>query len=172
MVRPEVLLLRVVLLLPVVLLFLIASSTVARGQAVPACPWLSAGTAARLLDADVTVAAHVEGTFAGSCRFVPQSGDSSASIEVLVGPADTHPCPQGSTKLKALGNEAVQCRRTAQAAQPSDVIAGRIRDVYFVVTMTSVSGATTREPADPRLADAYGASALERVAEQVVGNLY
>lgn len=151
---------------------MIASSGAAVGQATTACPWLTSGTAATLLGGDVTVAAHIEGASAGSCRFVRQSGAPSASIEVLVGPTDTHPCPQGSAKLRALGNEAVQCRLTPQTAQQSDVIAGRMRNVYFVVTLTNVGGALTQEPADPRLADAYGASALERVAEQVVGNLY
>ncbi len=155
-----------------VLLFLIACSTAAVGQEGATCPWLTSGTAAKLLGSDVTVAAQVEGSWAGSCRFMRQRGDSAAAIVSLVGPAVAQPCAQGSTKLKALGNEAVQCQRTAPAAQPSDIIAGRIRNVYFVVTMTNVATATRREPADPRLADAYGASALERAAEQVVGNLY
>jgi len=150
----------------------IACCAAATGQAPANCPWLSTGTAARLLGGDVTVAAHVEETFAGSCRFTRQSGNSSASIAVLIGPKDTQPCPAGSTKLKALGNEAVQCRRAAGTAQGSDVIAGRIRNVYFVVTMTNIAGALTSEPDDPLLADAYAASPLERAAEQVVGNLY
>jgi hypothetical protein len=38
--------------------------------------------------------------------------------------------------------------------------------------MTNIAGAVSPEPDDPLLADAYAASALERVAEQVVGNLY
>jgi hypothetical protein len=155
----------------VVLLILIASSTVAVGQAVAACPWLTSGTAAKLLGGDVTVMARVDATGAGSCSFARQNGATSASIEILVGPTDTHPCPQGSMQLKALGNEAMQCR-VAKPAQPADIIAGRIRNIYFVVTMTNVSGANTTEPSDPRLADSYGASALERVAELVVGNLY
>jgi hypothetical protein len=160
---------------PIVLLLMIASWTAAMGQAAATCPWLASGTAARLLGGDVTVVARVEsrlGTFAGSCRFVRLSGEPSSSVEVLVGSTDTHVCPQGSVKLRALGNEAVQCRLANASAGQSDIVAGRIRDVYFVVTLTNVPGATTQEPADPRLADAYGASPLERVAEQVVGNLY
>ncbi len=150
---------------------MIASSNVAVGQAVAACPWLTSGTAAKLLGGDVTVMAHVDETGAGSCSFARQRGESSASIQVLVGPTDTHPCSQGGTSLRALGNVAIQCH-VANAAQPADIIAGRIRNIYFVVTMTNVSGANTKEPSDPRLADSYGASALERVAELVVGNLY
>ena len=41
-----------------------------------------------------------------------------------------------------------------------------------MVTLTNIPGATNPEPSDPRLADAYAASPLERLAEQVVGNLY
>jgi hypothetical protein len=155
-----------------VVLFLLGSAGAVMGQAVTACPWLTSGTAATLLGGEVSVTAHVEGAFAGSCRFVQQSGASSASIEILVGPTDSHACSQDKVKLKAIGNEAVQCRRTDSPTQQSDIIAGRIRDVYFVVNMTNVAGATRQEPADPKLADTYGASALERVAEQVVGNLY
>ncbi len=97
---------------------------------------------------------------------------AALSVEVLVGSTDTHPCPQGSMKLLSLGNEAVQCTRTASLRKPSSIIAGRIRAVYFVVIKTGIPGAMTPEPADPRLADAFAASPLERMAEQVVGNLY
>ncbi len=154
------------------LLCTIASSVPGMGQATTACPWLSTGTAANLLGGDITVSSHVEGTWAGSCRFMRLISPAASSIEVLVGPKDTHPCPQGNLKLPALGNGAVQCTHTVSPSQPSSIIAGRIRDVYFVITMTGIPGAMTPEPSDPRLADAFAASPLERVAEQVVGNLY
>lgn len=154
------------------LLCTIASSAAAMGQGTTACPWLSTGTAAKFLGGDVTVSSHVEGTWAGSCRFMRRTSPAAPSVEVLVGPTDMHPCPQGSMKLLSLGNGAVQCRRTVSLSQPSGIIAGRIRAVYFVVTLTGIAGAMTPEPADPRLADAFAASPLERMAEQVVGNLY
>jgi hypothetical protein len=90
-----------------------------------ACPWLTSGIAAKLLDGDITVAGQVEGNSADACRFARQRGECSASIEILVGSADTHRCPQRSVKLKSLGNEAVQCRRITSPAQQSDIIAGR-----------------------------------------------
>ena len=157
---------------PAVVLFIVASAAAALGQTSPACPWVPSGTAERLLGGEVTVVAHVDGNAAGSCSFVRGSGENAASIEIRVGPMDTHPCPQDSVKLKALGNEAVQCRHGAAPSRQSDQIAGRIRNVFFVVTMTNIPGATTPEPSDPRLADAYAASPIERLAEQVVGNLY
>ena len=153
-------------------LFIVASAGAALGQTGTSCPWVTSGTAERLLGGEVTVIARVDGNGAGSCSFVPRSGDSAASIEILVGPMDTHPCLQDSLELKALGNEAVQCRHSISSSQQSDQIAGRIRKVFFVVTMTNVPGASTQEPSDPRLADSYGASPIERLAEQVVGNLY
>jgi hypothetical protein len=154
------------------LLLTIASSTAAIGQTMVVCPWLTSGTAATLLGGDVTVEAHVEGDSVGACRFARKRGDSTASIEILVDPTDTHPCPQDNVQLKSLGNEAVQCRRTTLPAQHFDIVAGRIRNIYFAITLTGVPDATRQEPGDPRLSDAYGASPLERAAEQVVGNLY
>jgi hypothetical protein len=125
-----------------------------------------------MLGGEVSVTAHVEGNAAGSCSFRLKGGDGGASIEIVVGPRDTHPCPQDSQKLNALGNEAVQCRHDSSPSQRSDQIAGRIRKLFFVVTMTNIPDATKLEPSDPKLADAYAASPLERLAEQVVGNLY
>ena len=155
-----------------IVFLIIASAAAALSQTSAACPWVTLGTAERFLGGEVTVVAHVNGSAAGSCSFARQSGNTAASIEILVGPTDTHPCPQHSTKLNALGNEAVQCRIGTSTSQESDRIAGRIREVFFVVTMTNILDATKPEPADPLLADAYAASAIERLAEQVVGNLY
>jgi hypothetical protein len=74
--------------------------------------------------------------------------------------------------MRALGNEAVQCTHSSSPSKQSDQIAGRIRKTFFVVTIANIPGATTKEPADPRIKDVYGASPLERLAEIVVGNLY
>jgi hypothetical protein len=156
----------------IVVFLIVASAVAAMGQTTTGCPWVTSGTAERLLGGEVSVTAHVEGNAAGSCGFVRQSGSRTASIEILVGPMDTHPCPQDSVKLKALGNEAVQCRHSSSSSQQSDQIAGRIRNMYFVVTMINIPGATRQEPSDPRLADSFGASPIESLAETVVGNLY
>jgi hypothetical protein len=145
----------------------------ALGHAAPMCPWLTSGTAERFLGGEVSVAANVDSSGAGgSCSFTRPGGDRAPSIEILVGPIDTHACPQDSIKLKALGNEAVQCRLSASPSKQSDQIAGRIRKTFFVVTITNVPGATRKEPEDPRIKDAYGASPIERLTELVVGNLY
>jgi hypothetical protein len=153
-------------------LFIIGVSAVtAKAQTVTQCPWLTSGTAERFLGGEVSVTTRVDGTTKGACSFVHQAGTSSSSIEILVGPEGTHACSKDGAKLRGLGNEAVECHHNI-ATQQSDQIAGRIRNIYFLVTMTNVPGATTREPSDPRLADSFGASPVERLAELVVGNLY
>jgi hypothetical protein len=154
----------------IVLLLLAAPAAVA-AQTSPVCPWYTTGSAERMLGGQVMLIAHVNGTYDGSCMFARGTGPSAPAIEIVIGKANLHPCPDSSTKVSALGNEAVQCRRELQGSQVV-TIAGRMRDVYFSVSMMNVSGATDEQPADPHLSPEYGASPLERVAEQVVGNLY
>ena len=155
-----------------VALLILASAGAALGQSTATCPWVALGTAERLLGDTVTAVAQVNPNGAGSCTFSVRGGKSLESIEILVGPTDTRPCPPDSLKLKALGNAAVECRHGSSSSQQSDQIAGHIRNMFFVLTMTNIPGATKQEPSDPRVADSFGASPLERLAEQVVGNLY
>src|SRR5580700_10811392 len=111
-----------------VLLSLFAVAPVAAAQTPTVCPWLSSGTATNVLGGTPTLIAHLEGNSEGSCRFSRQSAETTEKIEILVGKANTHPCPDGSTKLAALGNEAMQCRQTTSEGQHADVIAGRMRN--------------------------------------------
>jgi hypothetical protein len=94
------------------------------------------------------------------------------SLEIIIGKEDTHICAEGSTKLIALGNEAVQCKSSNATGESLNIIAGRMRNVYFAVSIgNSPDGAAVpSEPGGPT--GPYAASALERVTEQVVGNLY
>lgn len=132
------------------------------------CLWFTTGSAAKILGADVTVTAQSDGNWEGSCRFVRQSGTTTQAIEIMVSKTNPHACPEGGAKLKALGNEAMQCRQT-MPGEVEDMIAGRMRDAYFTVTIINVPAAA-RPPARPE--DHDDSSALERIAEQVVGNLY
>jgi len=156
----------------VVVLLAIVSAATAIGQTAATCPWVASGTAEHFLGGEVSLIAHIESNTAGSCTFTRQGGKDASSIEIRVGSTDTHACPRDSAPLKALGNEAVQCRVGGAPSQTADRISGRVRRVFFVVTMTNIPGATKPEPSDPRLADAYAASPLERLAEQVAGNLF
>jgi hypothetical protein len=150
---------------------LLAVPAAALAQGIPVCPWYSTGSAEHLLGGEVTLVTHVNGTWEGSCTFTRGTGPSAPAIEIVIGKLNVHPCPETSTKVNALGNEAVQCSR-AMDGRKADTIAGRMRDVYFAVSMINVADATLEEPGDQHLSPEYGASPLERVAEQVVGNLY
>jgi hypothetical protein len=154
------------------LLSIMAFGSVAMAQQPALCPWLSTGSAATALGGDVVVTAHSENNWQGSCRFTRQTSGSTQAIDIQVSKENSHPCPGGSTRLKALGNEAVECLRLTSAGEHADTLAGRVRDAWFEVTMTGVTEATREPPVNAHPADPYSATMLERIAEQVVGNLY
>jgi hypothetical protein len=156
----------------IALLLMFISAPAAFSQALAVCPWFTTGSAVRVLGGDVTLATHASGNWDGSCKFEHPSGKIMQTIEILVSKTDSHPCQTESTSLKALGNESVQCSRTTAQGDQSDSIAGRVRDAYFVVTMTNVPGAVREPVTKTRPSDQFEACPLERVAEQVTGNLF
>jgi hypothetical protein len=156
----------------IALVLIVAGCPAAMAQIPVLCPWLSTGSAATALGGDVRVTAHSENNWQGSCHFTRQTSGSTQAIDIQVTKENSHPCPGGSAKLRALGNEAVECFRSSSHGEPADTIAGRVRDAWFEVTMTGVPEATREPAAKARPADPYSATALERIAEQVVGNLY
>jgi hypothetical protein len=149
---------------------LIFSATISAAQQPAPCPWFSSGSAQTVLGGPVSFHFQTEENGQGLCEFASQSGRTAKMLRILVGKVDRHACPPESTQLKALGNEAVQCSRPDAQGHPWDVIAGRMRDVFFVVT-SNVSDAAATPKTDGPPTDPYSASILERVAEQVVGNL-
>jgi hypothetical protein len=159
-------------LMRIALLISFFSTGICAAQAPIACPWLSTGSAAVALGGAVTLSAHVESNQQGMCGFSRESDGKVKVLEITIGKEDTHPCPLGSAKLSGLGNEALQCKNSKANGLCLDVIAGRMRDVYFVVSIGNVPDAASVPPATERPFDPYGASLLERVAEQVVGNIY
>jgi hypothetical protein len=150
---------------------LLTRSAGAVAQTETTCPWLTIGTAARMLGGDVTMTAHSTSNWDGSCAFIRTIAATSQTLEILVGRDNTHPCPEGSQPVAALGNEAVHCRRKTAKGEPQDTIAGRVRDVFFVVSITGASSELPSSPESQRF-DPNAASPLERVAEQVSGSLY
>ena len=151
-------------------LVLLAGTCAAQTPAV--CPWISTGTAASVLGGPVALSAHVQDNWQGVCRFTRQSGGEKEALEITIDKKDTHVCPPGSPKLVAIGNEAVQCNSKNAQGSFVDLISGRMRNVYFVISINSVTPASTVPSATLHPHDSYSASAFERVAEQVVGNLY
>ena len=153
-------------------LILVISTGACAAQAPVVCPWLSTGSAEAVLGGSVTLSARVEGIRQGNCRFTRESQGRERTISIVIGKEDTHGCPQGSASLAALGNEAVQCTSHDAQGQRLDMIAGRVRDVYFVVGIGNVLDATTIPAAPASPSTPFSASILERITEQVVGNLY
>jgi hypothetical protein len=158
--------------LHIALLLLLISAPAAFSQAPAVCPWFTTGSAAMELGGEVTIVTRASGNFDGSCRFENHSGKVAQTIEILVSKTNSHPCPSASKSLPALGNEAVLCTHTNSQGNESDTIAGRVRDAYFVVTMTNVADAIREPPADAHPSDPFEGTPLERVAEQVAGNLF
>jgi hypothetical protein len=156
----------------IVLMLMIASASVALAQTGTPCPWVSVGSVANVLGGDVKMVVQTAGNWNGSCRFTRQIGNVAQTLDILVGKTNAHLCPEGSQKLNALGNEAVQCQRRISPTQEADTIAGRVRDVFFSLTMTNVAEATRERSEDGRPTDPFGASPLEQLAEQVAGNLF
>lgn len=156
---------RLIFLLPVLL------TSVCSAQTPSVCPWFSTGSAAGTLGGPVALSARLDGPSQGSCTFARQSGSDAQVLEIAIGKTDTHPCPPSSQKLIALGNEATQCRSAKAKGQSIDRITGRMRELYFVVSLTNVPDAANPAVAEGNR-DPYPAPLIERVAEEVVGNLY
>jgi hypothetical protein len=139
------------------------SGSPARSQT--ACPWLTQGSASRLLAGHVSTKVYVSDTGAGSCRFLRQQG-SHDGLEILVSKGALVSCPTGSTELKGIGNQAARCKAPGSHSGGVDMVSGRVRDLHFTVTRTSRG-----QKRSVKLSDVQE-DALERIAEQIAGNLY
>lgn len=155
----------------IVVLLSVLSTGVCAAQTPPVCPWFSTGSATSVLGGPVELSSHVEDNSQGMCRFTRASGGEKESLVITIGKENTHACAQDSAKLVALGNEAVQCKNTDAQGQTLDVIAGHVRQLFFVVSAANIPDAA-KAPSAMVPPDPYAASVLERIAEQVVGNLY
>jgi hypothetical protein len=133
-------------------------------QEKPLCPWLTEGTAAATLGAPVTTAVTLHGDpdrSEGTCTFTAPQG-SVLEIAVIAAPSEPA-CPANSPKLPGIGNEASFCHTDNR-----DRITSRVRDLSFRTTLTLQPPAP--QP-DPKQQEAHQQQ-LERIAEQVAGNLF
>jgi hypothetical protein len=129
-----------------------------------ACPWLTQGSAARALGGDVSVTASVSDAGEGFCRFLRQP--TPDFLEVLISKASLPTCPPGSMELKGIGNQAESCNRPGARDESIKMITGRVRDLYFTVTLASRVQKSALKLSDVQ------EDMLEQIAEQVAGNLY
>ena len=96
------------------------------------CPWLTVGTAAKMLGGDVSVAVNVSDSGEGSCKFNREQG-SPDTLEIVVSKATLAGCPVDSIPLRAIGNEAVLCRHADPRGEAVQMISSRVRDQHFTV---------------------------------------
>jgi len=132
-----------------------------------ACPWLNRGTAVRFLGGEVSEVVSVSGALEGTCKFsLKQKPDRR--IDVHVSKTTLDGCPAGSSSLRGIGNEALRCKLAATSELRSEMISGRVRDRFFTVELNigesegNSATSSSTDPADP----------LERIAEQLAGNLF
>ncbi len=149
-------------------LMVFACAIPAGAQSAQSCPWLNAGTAAKALGGEVTSLAHTDSNWSGSCRFKAET-NPPRSIEIEISKTGSHPCGSNGTSVIGIGNEAVRCTVDGAHGQEVQVLAGRVRDAWFVVRMTMPAGAGgNSEPG----AEATDSSVIKFLGEQVAGNLY
>jgi hypothetical protein len=143
-------------------LFLLA----ARGHCAASdmCPWITQGSAAKLLDGDVTVSIHGDDK-QGSCSF-RGDGKVAYTLEVSVTAHEDGACRKGSAELKGIGNEAYLCSVKQSSFGWVEKVSSRVRDTFFTVTLSATGGRASSMPEEVRR------NILDQAAEQVAGNLF
>jgi hypothetical protein len=130
-----------------------------------ACPWMTQGSAARALGAEVSVTLNLIASGEGSCTF-SRMQEPGAFLKVEVSRSALPTCSADSTKLKGVGNEALRCALPGSGDQGGEMIGGRVRDLHFVITFEPRGKKGLTNPANAQ------EDILQLVAEQVAGNLF
>jgi hypothetical protein len=115
------------------------------------CPWLTEGSAAKVLGGEVHAILNVVSPTQGTCTFV-KTGRPQEQLKVVVGAGNIPSCPAGSAKVIGVGNQASRCHLPHSA----QMISGNVRAVDMAITL---SGNQTED-------------AIQQIAEQVAGNLF
>jgi hypothetical protein len=119
--------------------------------AVSTCPWVTEGSAAKVLGGEVHAILNVANPTQGTCTFV-KTARPQEQLKVLVGAGNIPSCPAGSAKVIGVGDQASRCRLPHSA----QMISGNVRAVDMAITLSG------NQPDD----------ALQQIAEQVAGNLF
>jgi len=143
-----------------------AVSAYGQAAAPAACPWLTQGTAARVLGGDVLVDVQVSEAGEGSCAFV-RGADAKTSLRIEVSKTMLAGCGGDATQLKGIGNEALRCTLPATGDHVTEKISGRVRDRYFTLIMSRPGGTAAHHRSNDAEDDA-----MEQAAESVAGNLF
>jgi hypothetical protein len=127
-----------------------ASSTPS-SSALATCPWLTEGSAAKVLGGEVHAILNVASPTQGTCTFV-KTAHPQEQLKVLVGAGNIPSCPAGSARVIGVGDQASRCHLPHSA----QMISGNVRAVDMAITL---SGTQTDD-------------AIQQIAEQVAGNLF
>jgi hypothetical protein len=119
--------------------------------AVTACPWVTEGSAAKVLGGPVHAILNVASPTQGTCTFAKTTRPQD-QLKVLVGAGNIPSCPAGSAKVIGVGDQASRCHLPHSA----QMISGNVRAVDMAITL---SGTQTDD-------------AIQQIAEQVAGNLF
>jgi hypothetical protein len=136
-------------------------------RAQQSCPWLTEGTASALLGAPVVATSKYFPTAVGSCEFTLKQGTATYLLEIAVTNQAHQECPAASQPLPGIGNEAVTCRVERPQDETTDIVGGRVRNVYFRVSLTSKGKA-----ASLTLSPQRRQKVVQGVAEQVASSLF
>jgi hypothetical protein len=120
-------------------------------SAVTACPWLTEGSAAKVLGGEVHAILNVASATQGTCTFV-KAARPQEQLKVLVGGGNIPSCPAGSAKVIGVGDQASRCHLPHSA----QMISGNVRTVDMAITL---SGNQSDD-------------AIQQIAEQVAGSLF
>ncbi len=136
----------------------------AQSPAASNCPWVTLGSATRVLGGDVNATVLLSDAGEGSCSF-SRKQEPNIFLKIEVSKAALLSCGADSTKLRGIGNEAMRCMAPRSNSQDAEMISSRVRDLHFTIVLDpgAKKGPANADPQN---------DALERLAEQVAGNLF
>ncbi|MHB1700097.1 MAG: hypothetical protein ACYCSN_08140 [Acidobacteriaceae bacterium] len=136
----------------------------AGAQAQQACPWLTEGTAAKLMGGPVTANIHAMSAGEGSCVFTRGTASDAVVLRIEAGHGAPAACAAGE-RLRGVGDDALRCA-TDEADGHREMIQGRVRTTQFALTLT------VRGDGGRLLSRDAQRSAAEQAAEEVAGSLF
>jgi hypothetical protein len=128
-----------------------APSSNPSSNASPACPWLTEGSAAKVLGGPVHVILNLASANQGTCTFVKTTRPQE-QLKVLIGAGNIASCPAGSARVVGVGDQASRCH----LPHSTQMISGIVRANDMAITLSG------NQPED----------AIQQIAEQVAGNLF
>ncbi|WP_114209764.1 hypothetical protein [Acidisarcina polymorpha] len=138
----------------------------AQSKAASMCPWLTQGSVAHVLGGDVSALFTPSTETEGSCIFSREQSAASYVLKVAVDKNRLEGCPAGSQQVSGIGNEAVRCRIQGPAAQTTERVSSRVRDLFFTVDLTTTAARKSAMTLEQQQSEAA------QIAEQVAGNLF